>query len=58
MSVAKMKKNNDKHFANDFIDNHWKNRKWLYAFVLSEVERNPKKEHYPSSHGNPKVRLP
>lgn len=57
MSVAEILKHNGKHHASDFIDKRWKNRKWLYVFVLSKVEANAKKEAYPPSHGNPKVRL-
>lgn len=52
-----MKRYNDKHFADDFIDKHWSDRPWLYALVLAEVECKPMKQAYPSSHGNPKVRL-
>lgn len=59
MAVPEMKKHNDKHFANDFIDRRWKDREWLYAFVLSDVESVPamKQERYPRSNGNSKVRL-
>ena len=31
MAVTEMKKHNDKHHANDFIDQRWKDREWLYA---------------------------
>jgi hypothetical protein len=57
MTVPEMKKHNDKHYANDFIDKRWKDREWLYALVLSDVKPNPKQEPYPPSHGNSKVRL-
>ncbi len=57
LTVSEMKKHNDKHLANDFIEKHWKNRKWLYAFVLSNVTRNPNPLPYPRSHGSSKVRL-
>lgn len=57
MTVKEMMKHNDEHFANDYIEKQWKNREWLYALVLSKVESNTQEEAYPTSHGNPKVRL-
>jgi hypothetical protein len=57
MTVPEMKKHNDKHYANDFIDKLWKDREKLYAFVFSDVKRNPNPKPYPPSTGNPKVKL-
>ena len=57
MTVAEMKQHNDKHFANEFIDKHWKDRPFVYAHVLAEVEPLNQKLTYPRSYGSPKVRL-
>jgi hypothetical protein len=57
MTVPEMKKHNDKHLANDFIDKRWKDRPLLYAFVLSDVEPSLEGKAYPRSNGSPKVRL-
>ena len=60
-TVPEMMKHNDKHFANDYIIDKWKNRPCLHAFVLSKVKRIPVKEQirYPSSryNQNPKRKL-
>jgi hypothetical protein len=57
MSVAEMKKHNDKHLANDFIGKRWKDRPCLYAFVLTDVKSSSEGLAYPRSNGSPKVRL-
>jgi len=47
-TVEDLKKHNDKHQANDFLDKYAKGRKTLFAWVLEdiEIELNPKPYSY------------
>jgi hypothetical protein len=56
-SVAEMKRYNEKHLANDFIEKRWSTKPFLYALVLSGVERSSEGLTYARSYGNVKVRL-
>jgi hypothetical protein len=42
MPVQELKKNNDKHRANTFLDQYAKGRQTLFVYVLSDVEAEPK----------------
>jgi hypothetical protein len=44
MTVEKLKKQNDRHLANEFIDEYAKGRKSLFAWILEDAktEANPK----------------
>lgn len=57
LTTSEMKKYNDKHLANDFIEERWNDRPWLYAYVLSDVIRHPTQVRYPRSYGGSKVDL-
>jgi len=44
--LAELKKHNNKHQANDCIDKYANGRKTLFAWVLEDIEREPKPKHY------------
>ena len=52
MSVAELLKHNDKHQANDFLKEYGKNREFLYAWVLKDVEKEPNPKFYAPSRGS------
>ena len=52
MTVEELKKYNDKHQANGFLDNYARGRKILFAWVLEEVEVEAKPESYSHSTGS------
>lgn len=57
LTTAEMKRHNNMHLANDFIEERWNDRSWLYAYVLSDVIRHPTGVRYPRSYGGSKVNL-
>lgn len=52
MSIDELKKHNDKHQANDFIDKYAGDRKSLFAWVLTDVEVEPDPKSYSYSTGS------
>lgn len=46
MKLQELKKHNDKHQANAFIDKYAKGRKTLFAWVLEDVETEPNPKPY------------
>ncbi len=56
-TVPQMKRYNNKHLANDFIEQRWKDKPNLYALVLTKVEPSSERLTYPRSYGAVKVRL-
>jgi len=51
MTAAELKKHNDKHQANDFLEEYAKGRKSLFAWVLDNVEIDTKTKTYSYSTG-------
>ncbi|MCW3998925.1 MAG: ASCH domain-containing protein [Candidatus Bathyarchaeota archaeon] len=56
-TVLQMKRYNNKHLANDFIEQRWRDKPYLYALVLTKVEPSSDRLTYPRSYGSVKVRL-
>lgn len=52
MTVIDLKKHNDKHQANDYIDKYANGKKMLFAWVLEDVEVEPKHKRYSHSTGS------
>jgi len=52
MTIEELKKHNDKHQANDFLDKYAKGRKTLFAWVLEYVEIEAKTKPYSYSTGS------
>ena len=52
MTVKKLLQHNDKHQANNFIEQYAKGRKTLFAWVLKNVEGEPNPKHYSHSTGS------
>lgn len=52
MTLEDLKKHNDKHQANDFLDGYAKDRKTLFAWVLESIESEPKPKPYSFSTGS------
>jgi ASCH domain len=51
-SVEELKKYNDKHQANDFLEKYAKGRKTLFAWILENVEIEAKPNPYSHSTGS------
>ncbi len=52
ISVKELKKHNDKHRANEFIDKYAKERKTLYVWVLDDIEVTSDPKPYSYSTGS------
>ena len=52
MTIEELKKHNDKHQANEFLDKYAKGRKTLFAWVLEDVETEPNPKRYSYSTGS------
>jgi hypothetical protein len=52
LTVEELKKHNDKHQANDFLDNYAGGIKTLFAWALDEVEVEAKPKPYSHSTGS------
>jgi hypothetical protein len=52
MTVEELKKHNDKHQANNFLDKYARGRKSLFAWILEEVEVEPRPTRYSYSTGS------
>jgi predicted transcriptional regulator len=52
MTVEELKKHNDKHQTNDFLDNYAKRRKTLFAWALKDIEIEKKPKVYSYSTGS------
>lgn len=52
MTIEELKKHNDKHQANDFLDNYAKKRKTLFAWFLKDVEVEAVPKRYSRSTGS------
>ena len=46
MTVKELKRYNNKHRANQFLDEYARGRKTLYVWELSNIEREPNPYHY------------
>jgi hypothetical protein len=51
MTIEEMKKHNDKHQANDFLEEYAFGKKTLFAWVLKDVVIEPKPKEYSYSTG-------
>jgi predicted transcriptional regulator len=52
MTVEELKNHNDKHQANDFLDNYARGRQTLFAWVLDDVKVEAKPKPYSYSTGS------
>ncbi len=52
MTVEELKKHNDKHQANDFLDEYGEGRKTLFTWVLANVKEEIKPKLYSYSTGS------
>jgi hypothetical protein len=52
MSVAELKKHNDMHQANDFLEKYANGTKTLFAWVLEDIEADAKPKSYSYSTGS------
>jgi predicted transcriptional regulator len=52
MTVEELKKYNDKHQANDFLDKYFDGRKILFAWVLEDIKVETKPKSYSHSTGS------
>lgn len=52
MTVNELKKHNDKHQANDFLEKYADGRKTLFVWILEDVEVKAKLESYSYSTGS------
>lgn len=52
MTVEELKKHNDKHHANDFLENYANCRQILFAWILNDVKVEVKPKHYSHSTGS------
>jgi hypothetical protein len=52
MTVEELKKQNDKHQANDFLDKYARGKQTLFAWVLKEVVLEPRPKFYSYSMGS------
>jgi hypothetical protein len=52
LTVEELKKHNDKHQANDFLDDYAKGRKTLFAWMLENVELETKPKRFSYSTGS------
>jgi hypothetical protein len=52
MKVKDLKKNNDKHQSNDFIEKYANGKETLFAWVLEEIEIEPNPQPYSYSTGS------
>ena len=46
MTIKQLKKRGDKHQANDFLDEYAKGKKTLFAWILEDVQVEPKLKLY------------
>lgn len=52
MSVEELKKHNNKHQANEFLEKYADGRKTLFAWILEDVEVEAKPKPYSHSTGS------
>jgi hypothetical protein len=52
MTVEELKKHNNRHQANDFLNKYAKGREILFAWVLADIEVEPKPKLYSHSTGS------
>ena len=52
ITIAELKKHNDKHQANDFLDRYAKGRKTLFAWVLEDIQVELRPKSYSYSTGS------
>jgi hypothetical protein len=52
MPLEELKRHNDKHRANAFLDQYAKERQTLFVYVLADVEAEPEPKPYSHSTGD------
>src|SRR5208283_4018534 len=52
MNIEELKKHNDDHQANDFLDEYAKGKETLFAWILKDVQVEPKPRPYNYSTGS------